>query len=225
MRSAETTRAMRAVLAACAAALAGCALMPAPQAPATAPAAATPAVPAQVAAAPLPAQLPVDANAQRLFDEARRALAAGRTEQAERAFKALTRSHPDLGGPHANLGLIYRRAGKLDDAIAALQEAVRVSPRQPVYFNQLGIAYRHKGEFTKARAAYEQAIALDANYAEPHLNLGILHDLYLGEAQRALELYDRYLALAGSDATVAKWVVDLKNRKPAPVQVSRKEKE
>ena len=223
MRSADAWW-TRVAVGACGGLLTGCALMPAPQPTVSAsPPAGVPTVAA--VPAPAPAQPLVDGNAQRLFDEARRALAAGRTEQAERGFKALTRSHPDLGGPHANLGLIYRRAGKHDDAIAALEEAVRVSPRQPVYFNQLGIAYRHKGEFAKARAAYEQAIALDAGYAEPHLNLGILHDLYLGEGQRALELYDRYLALAGSDATVAKWVVDLKNRKPAPVQVSRKEKE
>ena len=28
------------------------------------------------------------------------------------------------------------------------------------------------------------------------LNLGILHDLYLRDGKRALELYDRYLALS-----------------------------
>ena len=54
------------------------------------------------------------------------------------------------------------------------------------------------------------------------LNLGILHDLYLRDGKRALELYDRYLALSpGGDATVAKWVADLKNRKPQHAMLSR----
>ena len=67
---------------------------------------------------------------------------------------------------------------------------------------------------------------LDPGYAASTLNLGILYDLYLGDGQRALELYGRYLLLSPSgDATVTKWVADLKNRKPAPITVSRKEKE
>ncbi|HEY1391815.1 MAG TPA: tetratricopeptide repeat protein, partial [Methylibium sp.] len=133
-----------------------------------------------------------------------------------------TQSNPELGGPHANLGLIYGRAGKLPEAVAELEQATRLSPQQPQYFNQLGIAYRRQGQFAKAREAYERAIALDPNYAAAYLNLGILSDLYLWDGQRALELYDRYLALSpGGDAQVSKWVADLKNRKPQQQQQQR----
>ncbi|MFZ2648916.1 MAG: tetratricopeptide repeat protein [Burkholderiaceae bacterium] len=168
----------------------------------------------------------VSAAAQQAFDEARRALRAGRLAEAERGFKALSESHPELGGAHANLGLIFRQAGKGALAVVELEKAVAASPRQPIFFNQLGIAYRSEGQFAKARQAYERAIALDANYAAPHLNLGILHDLYLWDGKRALEFYDRYLALSpGGDTTVVKWVADLKNRKPQHAMLSRKEKE
>lgn len=176
------------------------------------------------APAPIEVQAPVDANAQRAFDAARRLLAAGRTEEAERAFAALAKSHPELGGAQANLGLIYGRAGKLDEAVAALEQAARANPKQPVFQNQLGIAYRQKGQFAKARGAYEKALDLDPNYAAACLNLGILHDLYLGDAKRALELYERYLTLtAAKDAAVTKWVADLKNRKPAQNTAVKKE--
>jgi tetratricopeptide (TPR) repeat protein len=174
----------------------------------------------------VPEPPPVDPAARRAFDDARRALRAGRTAEAERAFKALTLSHPELGGAHANLGLIHRRAGKLAQAIAELEKAVAASPGQPVFHNQLGIAYRENGQFAKAREAYERALALDANYAAPHLNLGILHDLYLWDGKRALELYARYLELSpGGDTTVVKWVADLKNRKPRDAMLAKKEKE
>ena len=174
--------------------------------------------------APVEVLAPVDANAQRTFDAARRSLAAGRTEEAERGFAALAKSNPELGGAHANLGLIYSRAGKTDEAVTALEQAVRASPKQPVFQNQLGIAYRQQGQFAKARGAYEKALDLDPNYAAACLNLGILHDLYLRDAKRALELYDRYLTLPnGKEPVVTKWVADLKNRKPAQNTAAKKE--
>jgi len=167
---------------------------------------------------------PVDPAVQQAFDDSLRALAAGRVAEAERGFATLTQSNPDLGGPHANLGLVYRKAGRLPEAVAELERAVRASPQQAVYLNQLGIAYRQQGEFGKARDAYEKAIALAPGYATPRLNLGILLDLYLGETKPALDLYESYLSLSpGGDATVTKWIVDLKNRKPQALAANRKD--
>ncbi len=189
---------------------------PAPSAAASAPAAG-PAVP----------DAPVSLAVQRSYDDALRALRAGRNDEAERGFRALAQANPDLGGPHANLGVIYRQSGKLNESASELEQAVKINPNQPIYFNQLGITYRQLGKFDQARDAYEKAIALDATYAAPTLNLGILYDLYLGDGPRALELYGRYLALSPSgDAAVTKWVAELKNRKPAAstVAVSKKEK-
>lgn len=197
---------------------------PAPAA--AAPVAGASAPTAAIAQAPEP-EVPVNAGVQRAYEDAKRALRAGRVDEAERGFRALTQSNPELGGPHANLGVILRNSNKLPESVAALEKAVKANPRQALYWNQLGVSYRHNGQFAKAREAYEKAIALDPNYAAPHLNLGILSDMYLGDGARALELYSRYLALSPSgDAAVTKWIADLKNRKPAPIQVSgKKEKE
>jgi tetratricopeptide (TPR) repeat protein len=231
------------VLVLCSVVLAACASTPMPPplpvaaapspAPAPAASAAKPVATAASAPAPKPPEpeVAIPPAAQRAFDDARRAMRAGRMDDAERGFKALIQFHPELGGSHANLGVIYRQAGKLAESAAALEQATKLSPKQPVYFNQLGITYRQMGQFTKARDAYERAIDLDANYAAAVLNLGILSDLYLWDPKRALELYDRYLVLSpGGDATVTKWVADLKNRKPAVATAPaaappRKEKE
>ncbi len=175
-------------------------------------------------AAPVPEE-PVNPVTQRAFDDASRALRSGRADDAEKAFRALAQANPELGGPHANLGVIYRQAGKLTESVTELELAVRLNPRQPIFFNQLGVSYRMQGQFAKARDTYQKAIALNPAYGPATLNLGILYDLYLGDAPRALELYGRYLALSpGGDATVTKWVADLKNRKAAPITDGRKEK-
>jgi Flp pilus assembly protein TadD len=190
--------------------------------PAGAGATAAPAAP--VRPAPPVYDTPVNPATQRAFDDASRALRSGRVDEAERAYKSLAQASPELGGPHANLGVIYRQAGKLSESASELEQAVKLSPRQPIFLNQLAITYRQQGQFAKARDAYQRAIALDPAYAAPALNLGILYDLYLGDGPRALEQYTRYLTLAPSDATVTKWVADLKNRKPGPITVSRQEK-
>lgn len=177
------------------------------------------------AAAVAAKEAPVAPATQGAFDAAARALRAGRVEEAERGFRALAQANPELGGPHANLGVIYRQAGKLPEAAAEFEQAVKLNPKQAIYLNQLGVTYRQQGQFQKAREAYEHAIALDASYAAPLLNLGILNDLYLNDSARALELYGRYIALSpNGDATVAKWVADLKNRKPTTLATGRKEK-
>ena len=168
---------------------------------------------------------PVNPATQRAFDDASRALRSGRVDEAERAYRAIAQANPELGGPHANLSVIYRQAGKVDDAVREAETAVKLSPRQPIYLNQLGIAYRQQGQFAKARDAYQRALAQDPGYAAAMLNLGILYDLYLGDTQRALEQYARYLSLLpNGDPTVSKWVADLKNRKSVPITVSRQEK-
>jgi len=185
----------------------------APANPVATPVAAASAASAPAAPPPEP-EVPVSAATQRAYDDARRTLAAGRTQDAERAFKALTLSNPELGGPHAQLGLLHRQAGKLPESIADFEFAVKANPKQPLYFNQLGITYRHAGQFAKAKTAYERALELDPNYAGALLNLAILNDLYLRDNAQALALYERYqVASAGKDPNVVKWIADLKNRK------------
>jgi len=160
-------------------------------------------------------------DAQRAFDAALSSLRANRLPEAERGFRALAQSDPDLAGPHANLGIIARRAGRLPEAVSELERAVALDPRQPSMWNELGIARREQGDFMKARAAYERALDLDASYAPAVLNLGILDDLYLGDSDAALALYDRYLALTpAGDAPVTKWVADLNNRKSAAAKAA-----
>ena len=199
-----------------------------PTAPADAPKNAAAAAPVktteQAAAKPAAEQAPVSPAAQRAFDAARQALAAGRTAEAERGFASLTKSDPELSGPYANLGVIHRQAGKTAEAVAALEKAVQLSPQRAELHGQLGLAYRMNGDFAKARASYEQAIALDAAYAPAVLNLGILHDLYLWDGERALELYDRYMQLTpGGDEQVKRWISDLRNRNQKKNAAQRKE--
>ena len=175
-----------------------------------------PAASASTVDTPKPASTgPIAPATERAYYDALALMRAGHAADAERGFRALAKSDPDLAGPHANLGLLARQAGRLPEAVSELEKATTLAPGLAVAWNQLGLAYRQSGEFTKARDAYQHAIAIDPNYATAVLNLGVLDDLYLGDGARALELYTRYLALTpAGDPVVTKWVAEVRNRKP-----------
>jgi hypothetical protein len=82
-----------------------------------------------------------------------------------------------------------------------------------------GINFRKSGQFDKALASYQDAIARDAKNSVAMLDLGILYDLYLGDADHALDMYNAFLNLhPDGDAEVSKWVREVKSRKPVMQQ-------
>lgn len=172
---------------------------------------------------------PFEEKASELHEvNARRAASGLYDEWVQRSFEALREMLPvrygkqERGeGVEAALGLPPTR---LKEAAALQEQAAQQRPAQAARFNQLGVVYRQMGQFDKARAAYEQALAIDANYAPAVLNLGILSDLYMGDTARAASLYERYMTLTPSgDATVNKWLAEIKKRKPAATAAATKE--
>jgi len=180
--------------------------------------------PAPAAArAPVP---PVSAAVQREFAGALSAIKLGHFPEAEHALRELTRTHPELSGPYANLGIVYIRMGRLPEAAEALKQAIDINPACAACYNQLGVVYRQSGQFDQAREAYDKALRIDPNYAAAQLNLGILYDLYLQDYSKALQYYERYQALTSpADAQVAKWIIDLKHRNQVAAKTARSSNE
>lgn len=54
----------------------------------------------------------------------------GRDAEAQDAFLRMTQDFPELPEPYNNLGLLYARAGRLEDARVALETALRNDPSQ-----------------------------------------------------------------------------------------------
>jgi FkbM family methyltransferase len=72
-----------------------------------------------------------------------------------------------------NLGVALKELGKLDEAVAAYRQAVRLKPDLAEAHSNLGVALKELGKLDEAVAAYRQAIGIKADYAEAHSNLGI----------------------------------------------------
>lgn len=147
---------------------------------------------------------------------ARRAAQGVYDQWVQRSFDALAEQLPVRYGKRERgegVSLAVVPADQLAKSTQALLQTAARSATPAVSYNQLGVHYRQLGQFDNARAAYERALAADPQYAPAVLNLGILSDLYLGDAERALSMYQRYLDLTPQgDPTVAKWIADLKHR-------------
>jgi len=180
-----------------------------------------------VAPAAAPAPVPAVSTAvQREFAGALRAMKLGHFPEAERALREITRAHPELSGPYANLGIVYFRLGRLPEAAQALKQAIDINSACAACYNQLGVVYRQGGQFDQAREAYDKALRIDPNYAAAQLNLGILYDIYLQDFAKALQYYERYQALTSpADAQVAKWIIDLKHRNQVAAKTARSSNE
>lgn len=156
---------------------------------------------------------PIPAAATQQFEKALTLLGAGDYGPAEAEFKKLNAAYPAYSGPLANLGVLYLKTGKLNEAEKSLRAAIEISPMNAAAFNQLGIVYRNMGKFKEADTAYRQAISADPNYGLAYLNLGVLCDLYLQQPQRALESFEKYLQLVSNpDPKVNNWVRELRSR-------------
>ena len=98
----------------------------------------------------------------------------------------------------------YDKAGNLDQAISALDNAVAADPRFALGYASLGEAYRLKNQvdpnpkwIEQANANLDRAVHLDDRLAGPYVSLGRLHsklaqhDLALQEFQKALAINPR----------------------------------
>jgi tetratricopeptide (TPR) repeat protein len=141
---------------------------------------------------------------------------SGNATEAELEFKQMTLAYPRLSTPYVNLGIIYRKAGHLDQSEEALKGAVERNGTSALAWNELGATQRLRGEFPDAAASYEKAIAADSNYAPAYRNLGVVSDLYLGDPDRALMAFERYKELTGEDRPVTSWIAELRQRTGKP---------
>ena len=166
-------------------------------------------------AAPVPA-VPITARGKADFDRAVGFMKAGKVTEAELEFKQVALQFPQLSSPYVNLGILYRKAGHLEQSEDALKTAVERNDGSAVAWTELGATQSLRGEFPNAAASYEKAIAADPNFAAAYRNLGVVSDLYLGDPERALTAFERYKELTGEEKPVSGWIAELRARTGKP---------
>ena len=118
-----------------------------------------------------------------------------RVPEAIAAYEQVLSRRPDLPNSWYNLGLLQRRAGKLDSALASYGRALTlgVSAPEEVHLN-CGVIYMELGQEEAAERELRNALRLNPVYAPALLNLANLCE-DLGRRAEACDFYRRILAL------------------------------
>ena len=107
---------------------------------------------------------PLDAKSQRAIADAHRAAAVliGQKKYAAgiRTLQAIVRDHPELAAVHYQLGVVFARTGRLDEAITAFRAARDQSPDTPDLALALADALMRARRLDAAWEEAETAIAL-----------------------------------------------------------------
>jgi hypothetical protein len=104
------------------------------------------------------------------------------------------RDDPDNPALLNELGNLLVQYGRLQQAIAQYQKAVKIQPDLAIAWNNLGVASTAAGRFADGERAYRRAIKLNPAYALAYYNLGASfdqrdkYDDAIAYYQRAIEL-------------------------------------
>jgi tetratricopeptide (TPR) repeat protein len=138
-----------------------------------------------------PAQLIREANALR---------EAGRLAEAEAAYARILNRWPELPDCWFNLGVVQRRSGRPEEALASYREALARGARCPeeIHLNR-AVIYAELRQEQTAEAELRAALQSNPAYVPALLNLANLHE-DCGRREPARVLYERILALDPSCA-------------------------
>lgn len=111
---------------------------------------------------------------------------SGRLEQAASQYHRILEQKPHYADAHFHLGLVYIKQANYNDAINALNRAIKKNKKDVRYYNALGYLYIELGSPIQAIKFLNKAIQLNHKYADAYINRG--------RAFKAIQLLDKALA-------------------------------
>jgi len=111
---------------------------------------------------------------------------------AARELERATMLDPELLPAQYNLGVVYKRQGRYEEARDQFRQALDIDPKSAPAYMQIGMTYEEQGFFDEAKDSY--AKAKDFDFTNPGIQ-GAMEDLKLSEEEAEEE---RRRALADS---------------------------
>jgi tetratricopeptide (TPR) repeat protein len=135
------------------------------------------------------------AEIKKTLDRAVSLQQAGKLREAERLYRSVIERQPTVFHAHHLLGVLLMQRSEFDEALACIDEAIRIEPRFPDSYHSRGKALAELGRraeatesFNRALAAIDAAIRMAPNFAHAHYSRGrVLEELQ--RLEDALESY------------------------------------
>ena len=102
----------------------------------------------------------------------------------------------------SNLGALYARLGRYDEAIAAYKKALQIAPGNIYALHDLGVLYLEVGHVREAREAFETCIRENPEHPDAWFYLGRVLEVQ-GKRGRAVAAYEKELQLHPNNAEAA----------------------
>jgi superkiller protein 3 len=150
-----------------------------------------------------------------VFDRAVQALAAADYQSAERGFQSVLRQEPRNVAALSNLGVIYSRTSRADDAIAVYRRALELSPDDKALLLNLGLVYLRREDHSRALPLFARVVAIDPEQLQARQLLAVCR-AYTGQLAPAIRDLEALRAAAPRDGNILFLLgfVYLKNHDP-----------
>jgi tetratricopeptide (TPR) repeat protein len=144
------------------------------------------------------------APAQAAFERGEKALAAGKLDEAAKAYRKALEAAPNWAPAVNGLGSVLFKKGQSVEAIALFKSATEADADFKLAWFNLGYAARKAGDFATAVRAYERYTQLDPNDPDGYYGLGESYRQF-GQPAKAVSAYEAYISRE-KRSSEQKWV-------------------
>lgn len=103
----------------------------------------------------------------------------------EQLYRRAVEECPSYAEAHNNLGDVYEKKGRLDEAIAEYKKAIELKPEAPYPYFGLGDIYYKAGRYEQAMEWYKKGLKYDPNDRITQKRLSLLMDIQEKKVIRA----------------------------------------
>jgi Tfp pilus assembly protein PilF len=136
-----------------------------------------------------------------IFDRAAQALAAEDYQSAERGFQEVLRQEPRNIAALSNLGVVYSRTNRADEAISVYRRALQLSPDDKAILLNLGLVYLRQEDHARALPLFARVVEIDPQHLQARQLLAVCR-AYTGQLTPAIRDLETLRAAAPRDENI-----------------------
>jgi serine/threonine protein kinase/Flp pilus assembly protein TadD len=121
---------------------------------------------------------------------------------ADKEFKRAIQLAPSLALAHNQYGMYLAAMGRLDEAVAAVQQALELEPLSPIINSDLAWYLLYSGKYDRAAEQFKKTLEIDTSYVSAHWGLGITYR-QLGMFKEAIAELNKALELSGASPVIS----------------------